>query len=93
MNKRELMEECWIPIHKRIPSDSDYEFVAVYNSQNGYMFCFQSSWAHTYAKLCLEGRGEELSWDRRFTHWMPLYKPQKGISWAEYNAQNSRNKK
>ena len=93
MNKREFMEAAWVHISKRIPANEEYEFVLVYNSQNGYMMCFPASWARTYAKLCLDGRGEELSWDRQFTHWMPLYGPRNGITWAVYSAKHSRKAK
>lgn len=93
MNKRELLESSWIHISKRIPANEEYEFVATYNSQNGYMYCFPASWARTYAKLCLSGRAEELSWDRQFTHWMPLYGPQNGITYAEYTDKCKRNKR
>lgn len=93
MNKREFMEAAWVHISKRIPQDIDAEFVLTYNSRNGYMYCFQASWARTYAKLMLENRGDELSWDRQFTHWMPLYGPQNGITYAEYCSKHNRKAK
>lgn len=93
MNKREFMEAAWVHISKRIPPDEEHEFVLIYNSQNGYMTCFPASWARTYAEICLDGKGAELSWDRRFTHWMLLYGPQNGLTWAKYNEANKRQKR
>lgn len=92
MTKQEFMETAWVHISKRIPADNDYEFVLTYNSQNGYIACFPASWARTYAQLCLENRGEELSWDRRFTHWMPVYGPQNCITWAKATQQAKKRK-
>lgn len=92
MNKREFMEAAWVHISKRVPPNEDYQFVLIYNSENGYMTCFPSSWAYDYANICLDGRKSELSWDRQLTHWMPLYGPQNRITWAEYNKSLSKGK-
>lgn len=76
MTKKEMLEQLWIPITKRIPPNDPLLIVLTYNHLNGYISTWMSHQAHDHAEYALQGRQEELSWDRHFTYWMMVYPPE-----------------
>jgi hypothetical protein len=107
MNKKEFMQASWIHIQTRLPKDDPLEFVLCYNSKTGYMSVAFSWVAREIALIMLSPREEspepgvvvkrdidyELSWDRQFNYWMPLYPPEGKQTWAEYHSKTKKGRR
>lgn len=90
LSKRELMEEVWISIGKRLPPNSADQ-VMLYNERTGYISVWMACEAREFAKMCINDNvvdkkngHKNLSWDRECTHWAPVYPPTNGITYAQY---------
>lgn len=84
MTKKEFFEQFWTKITVRLPPNDPLEIVLTYNASNGYISTWMSHQAHDHAEYTLRGKQEELSWDRHFTHWMPVYPPEGKKSHKEH---------
>lgn len=74
MNKRELLQSTWVPITKRMPPDSD-ELILVWNWVYKEPAVWLAHQARQHARIEIEETGDDLSWDRRISHWCKIYPP------------------
>lgn len=69
MNRRQLIQATWVPISKRLPPNTKVMLLC-WNWKTNTVHEFQAFIARNHAIAELEGTGNELSWDRRISHWI-----------------------
>lgn len=79
-SKKDRLQEAWVPISKRLPPDTDEEILC-WNYWQGKGITMTAWVARLAAEYLLEHEGDKemsISWDRRISHWMPVYEPKRG---------------
>lgn len=70
-SKLDRIKQFWVPIERNIPPKTSF-LVLCWNAKNGHCSVLEGFIARNHAELILERKSKELSWDRVYTHWMPL---------------------
>jgi len=78
MNKKETLQSMWIPINARVPPDS-IEIILCWLPLYNKVVTRRARTARMDAERMMSpdwiDSEIDLSWDRRFSHWMPIYSP------------------
>lgn len=96
MSKREYMEQAWISINTRLPPDTYDDVLTL--SVDGIPLTIPSHIARMHAEVMLgmdyfQNTAEDITPDRRITHWMPIYPPKGRSMWISISRANTKKKK